>query len=279
MEYVTLSNGVKMPILGYGVYQIPPAEAERCVSDAISVGYRLIDTAQAYRNEEGVGAAVSKSGLPREDFFITSKVWITNQGYENAKRSIEESLTKLNTNYIDLMLIHQPFGDVYGTYRAMEDAYKEGKLRAIGISNFAPDRFIDLQHFAEIKPMVNQIEMHVYNQQDEALSYMRKYHIQPESWGSFAEGKLGFFSDPTLTAIGKRHGKTAAHVGLRYLIERGVVVIPKSTHIERMKANIDVFDFSLSDEEKKEIAALDRGESVFMDHEDPKAVEWFMSIV
>ena len=279
MEYVTLNNGVKMPMLGYGVYQVTPEECERCVSDAISVGYRSIDTAQAYANEEGVGNAVAKSGVPREQFFLTTKVWVSNAGYEKARKSIDQSLKNLRTDYIDLLLIHQPFGDYYGTYRAMEEAYKAGKLRAIGVSNFYPDRFVDIAHFAEIKPAVNQVETHVFQQQKKAKEYMKKYDTQIESWGPFAEGKNGLFTNPVLQEVGKAHGKTVAQTALRFLIQSGVVVIPKSTHKERMAENLDVFDFSLTPQEMAMIEALDSGESLFFSHYDPQTVEWILSMV
>lgn len=279
MEYVTLSNGVKMPMLGYGVYQTPPAETERCVSEAIEVGYRSIDTAQAYGNEEGVGNALAWSGLPREDFFITTKIWISNAGYEKAKASIEESLEKLQTSYLDLLLIHQPFGDYYGSYRAMEEAYKAGKLKAIGVSNFYPDRFLDIHHFAEIKPVVNQVETHVFQQQKVAKEYLRKNGAQIESWGPFAEGKNDYFKNPVLKEIGEKYGKSVAQTALRFLIQSGVVVIPKSTHRERMEENFNVFDFTLTEEEMARIEALDTGESLFFSHYDPKTVEWFMTLV
>lgn len=278
MEYVTLNNGVKMPKLGYGVYQIDPAEAERCVLDAISVGYRSIDTAQAYSNEEGVGNAIVKCGIPRDELFITTKVWISNAGYEKAKASIEESLRKLQTNYIDLLLIHQPFGDYYGTYRAMEEAYKAGKVKAIGVSNFYPDRFIDIHHFAEIKPAINQVETHVFQQQKTAKEYLKKCGAQIESWGPFAEGKNDYFNNPVLKEIGAKHGKSAAQVALRFLMQSDVVVIPKSTHKERMEENFNVFDFTLTAEEMSAIEALDGGESLFFSHYDPEIVEWFMTM-
>lgn len=279
MEYVTLNNGVKMPQLGYGVYQTPPEETERCVLEAIEAGYRSIDTAQAYGNEEGVGNALAKCGLPREEFFITTKVWISNAGYEKAKASIEESLKKLQTEYIDLLLIHQPFGDYYGTYRAMEEAYKAGKVRAIGVSNFYPDRFLDMHHFAEIKPAVNQVETHVFQQQKTAKEYMRKNGCQIMSWGPFAEGKNDYFNNPVLKEIGAKHGKTVAQTALRFLLQSDVVVIPKSTHKERMEENFQVFDFELTEEEMAQIEKLDGGESLFFSHYDPKTVEWFMSLV
>lgn len=279
MEYVTLNNGVKMPILGYGVYQTPPEDTERCVLEAIQTGYRSIDTAQAYGNEEGVGNAIAKCGLPREDLFITTKVWITNAGYEKAKASIEESLKKLKSDYIDLLLIHQPFGDYYGTYRAMEEAYKEGKVRAIGISNFYPDRYLDLVHFAEVKPAVNQVETHLFQQQKVAKEYMAKHDTQIMSWGPFAEGRNDYFNTPALKEIGAKYAKTPAQVALRFLIQSGVVVIPKSVHKERMEENFNVFDFSLTGDEMKTLEALDTEKSLFFSHHDPATVEWFMSIV
>ena len=279
MEYVTLNNGVKMPILGYGVYQTPPEDTERCVLEAIQTGYRSIDTAQAYGNEEGVGNAIAKCGLPREDLFITTKVWITNAGYEKAKASIEESLKKLKSDYIDLLLIHQPFGDYYGTYRAMEEAYKEGKVRAIGISNFYPDRYLDLVHFSEVKPAVNQVETHLFQQQKVAKEYMAKHDTQIMSWGPFAEGRNDYFNTPALKEIGAKYAKTPAQVALRFLIQSGVVVIPKSVHKERMEENFNVFDFSLTGDEMKTLEALDTEKSLFFSHHDPATVEWFMSIV
>lgn len=279
MNYVTLNNGVKMPQLGYGVYQTPPEETEKCVLEAIKNGYRSIDTAQAYNNEEGVGNAITKCGLPREELFITTKIWITNAGYEKAKKSIDESLKKLKTDYVDLLLIHQPFGDYYGTYRAMEEAYSQGKARAIGVSNFYPDRFIDIAHFANIKPAVNQIETHVFQQQKVAKKYLEKHGAQIMSWGPFAEGKNDYFNNPTLKEIGKAHQKTTAQIALRFLLQSNVVLIPKSTHENRMKENIDIFDFELSADEMKKIEALDTGKSLFFSHHDPETVEWFMSII
>lgn len=277
MQTVKLSNGVEMPILGYGVYQVTPEECERCVSDALSVGYRMIDTAQAYYNEEGVGRAVKKSGIPREELFLVTKVWISNAGYEKAKASIDESLRKLQTDYIDLLLIHQPFNDYYGTYRAMEEAYKAGKLRAIGVSNFYPDRFIDLAEFCDIKPMVNQVETHVFNQQRRPQEIMKEYGTQIMSWGPFAEGRNNFFTNPVLKAIGEKYGKSVAQTALRFLIQRDVVVIPKSTHKERMMQNLDVFDFSLSAEDMETIGKLDKGESLFFSHYAPETVKWLTS--
>ena len=273
MEYVTLNNGVKMPRLGYGVYQLPDVDCERCVREAIDVGYRSIDTAQSYGNEEAVGRAITQCGVPRDQLFLTTKIWMSNAGYEKAKASIEKSLHKMNTEYIDLMLIHQPFGDYYGAYRAMEEAYQEGKIRAIGVSNFYPDRLIDLCQFVEVQPAVNQVETHVFQQQKTAHEYMEKYGVQHEAWAPFAEGKNGFFTNPVLTEIGKNYGKSPAQVALRFLIQSDVVVIPKSTKRERMKQNLEVFDFILNDEEMKAIQALDEGKSLFFSHYDPETVE------
>ena len=272
-QTVTLNNGVEMPMLGYGVYQVSNTECERCVLDAISVGYRAIDTAQSYGNEEAVGSAVQRCGVPRDELFLTTKVWISNAGYEAAKDSIDRSLQKLRTDYIDLLLIHQPFGDYYGTYRAMEEAYKAGKLRAIGVSNFYPDRLIDLCQFVEVTPAVNQVETHVFQQQKTAHEYMEKYGVQHESWGPFAEGRKDFFSNPVLTEIGRKYGKSSAQTALRFLLQSNVVVIPKSTHKERMAQNIDVFDFTLSEADMEAIRKLDEGESLFFSHYDPVTVE------
>ena len=278
MLYATLSNGVKMPMLGYGVYQVDPAECARCVKDAIDAGYRSIDTAQAYYNEEGVGQAVKASGVPREELFITTKVWISNGGYEKAKASIDESLNKLQMDYIDLLLIHQPFNDYYGTWRAMEEAYKARKLRAIGVSNFFPDRLVDLCKFVEIRPMVNQVETHAFFQQAAAHEIMKKYGVVHESWGPFAEGKKDFFTHPVLSKIAAKHGKTVAQVALRFLLQSDVVVIPKSTHKERMVENLQVFDFQLDAEDMAAIHALDDGESAFLSHRDPETVEFLSTL-
>lgn len=278
MEFVTLNNGVKMPVLGYGVYQVGAEECERCVLDAISVGYRSIDTAQAYGNEEGVGSAVKKCGVPRSELFLTTKIWITNGGYENAAASIDESLRKLGTDYVDLMLIHQPFNDYYGTYRAMEAAYKAGKIRAIGVSKFYPDRLVDLCNFVEVVPAVDQVETHVFQQQKKAHEYMSKYGVQHESWGPFAEGRKDFFTNPVLNEIGGKYDKGAAQVALRFLIQSGVVVIPKSTHKERMEQNINVFDFTLDEKDMAVIGALDANESLFFSHYDPAMVEWLTKL-
>lgn len=276
METIKLYNGVEMPQIGYGVYQVDPKECERCVSDALSVGYRMIDTAQAYNNEEGVGAAVAKSGISRDEIFLVSKVWISNYGYEKAKASIDESLRRLGTDYLDLMLLHQPFCDRYGAYRALEAAYKEGKLRAIGVSNFYPDHFIDLASNVEIVPMVNQVETHVFDQQIQAQKYMEEFGTRIMSWGPLAEGRNNFFTNPVLEEIGKKYGKSVAQVALRWLVQRGVIIIPKSVRVERMKQNIDILDFTLSDEDMATIARLDTGKSLFFDHHDPEVVKMFM---
>lgn len=278
MNEVILNNGVRMPMLGYGVYQIEAPECERCVREAIEVGYRSIDTAQAYGNEEAIGNAVRKCGVPREDLFLTTKVWISNGGYEKAAISIEESLRKLQSDYIDLLLIHQPFNDYYGTYRAMEKACESGKVRAIGVSNFYPDRLIDLCRFADVIPAVNQVETHVFNQQIKAHEIMLKYGVQHESWGPFAEGRNHFFTNGTLAEIGRKYGKSTGQIALRFLIQKGIVVIPKSTRRERMAENIDVFDFQLSEDELKKIVALDRAESAFFSHYDPDTVEFLTGL-
>jgi len=277
MKTIKLNNGIEMPQIGYGVYQVSPDECERCVSDALKTGYRMIDTAQAYHNEEGVGRAVKNSGINRSDIFIVSKVWISNYGYEKAKASIDESLRKLQTDYIDLMLLHQPFCDRYGAYRALEDAYREGKLRAIGVSNFYPDHFIDLASNVDIVPAVNQVETHVFNQQTETQKIMEEFGTHIMSWGPLAEGRNNLFSNETLTKTGNSHGKSVAQIALRWLIQRGVIIIPKSVHIERMEQNLDIFDFELSDEEMAEIATLDTGKSLFFDHHDAETTKLFMS--
>lgn len=276
MEYVKLNNGVVMPQMGYGVYQIAPDVCERHVAEALSVGYRMIDTAQAYHNEEGVGRAVADCGIPRDEIFLVSKVWISNYGYEKAKASIEDSLRRLRTDYIDLMLLHQPFCDRYGAYRALQDAYREGKVRAIGVSNFYPDHFIDLAENMDVVPAVNQVETHVFCQQQEAQAIMQEYGTQIMSWGPFAEGRNNLFSNPVLKEIAERYDKTIAQVALRWLLQRGVVIIPKTTHIERIKENLDIFDFSLSDEGMALIATLDTGQSLFFDHHSAEAARMFM---
>ncbi len=278
MEIVKLNNGVEMPILGYGVFQVDPAECEICVKDAIDVGYRLIDTAQAYYNEEGVGNAIKKSGVKREDIFLVTKVWIANAGEEKAAKSIDESLKKLQTDYVDLLLVHQPFGDYYGTYRAMEKAYKSGKTRAIGVSNFYPDRFVDLSHFCEIQPAVNQVETHVFQQQKQAREVMNKYNTRIMAWGPFAEGKNNMFKNETLVSIGEKYGKSSAQVALRFLTQEGIIVIPKSVKKERMEQNINIFDFKLTDAELDEIRALDTGKSLFFSHYDPATVEMIIGL-
>jgi diketogulonate reductase-like aldo/keto reductase len=276
MDNIKLSNGVKMPQVGYGVYQVTPEECERCVSDALSVGYRMIDTAQAYHNEEGVGRAVKKSGIARDEVFIVSKIWISNYGYEKAKASIDESLRKLQTEYIDLMLLHQPFCDRYDAYRALEEAYREGKLRAIGVSNFYPDHLIDLASNVEVKPMVNQVETHVFDQQVEAKKYMDELDCRIMSWGPLAEGRNGFFTNELLGEIGKKYGKSIPQVALRWLLQRGVIIIPKSTHKERMNENLNIFDFELTADDMAQIQTLDTGKSLFFDHHDAEVTKMFM---
>ncbi len=273
MQTIKLNNGIEMPILGYGVFLVDPKECERCVTDAIDVGYRMIDTAQAYYNEEGVGAAIKKSGIKREEFFLVTKVWITNSGEEKAAKSIDESLQKLQTDYVDLLLIHQPFGDYYGTYRAMEKAYKDGKTKAIGVSNFFPDRFVDLCNFVEIKPMINQMETHVFQQEKVLREYMQKFGAQLMSWSPMARGENNFFNNEILKSIGEKYNKTAAQVALRFLTQDNVIVIPKSTHKERMKENFEIFDFELSGDDMNTLRALDKGESIFVNHYDPEFVQ------
>ena len=279
MQYVTLNNGVQMPILGYGVYQVTKDECERCVLDALKVGYRSIDTAQSYFNEDEVGNALVKSGIPREEIFLTTKVWIEHYGYDECRASVLESLRKLKTDYVDLCLLHQPFSDVYGAYRALEDLMAEGKIRAIGISNFYVDRMVDIASFARVKPAVNQIEIHPHHQQNEQLEWHNKYGIQLEAWAPFGEGRGGMFELPELKAIGEKYGKTPAQVMLRWHIQRGIVVIPKSTHIERMEENFNVFDFELTAEDMEIIATLDQGQSSFFSHTNPNMVEWFCKMV
>ena len=279
MQYVTLNNGVQMPILGYGDYQVTKDECERCVLDALKVGYRSIDTAQSYFNEEEVGNALVKSGIPREEIFLTTKVWIEHYGYDECRASVLESLRKLKTDYVDLCLLHQPFSDVYGAYRALEDLMAEGKIRAIGISNFYVDRMVDIASFARVKPAVNQIEIHPHHQQNEQLEWHNKYGIQLEAWAPFGEGRGGMFDLPELKVIGEKYGKTPAQVMLRWHIQRGIVVIPKSTHIERMEENFNVFDFELTAEDMEIIATLDKGQSSFFSHTNPNMVEWFCKMV
>ena len=267
METVTLSNGVKMPLEGFGVFQVPEAAVcEQAVNDALSVGYRLLDTAAAYFNEEAVGAAIRGSNIPREELFITTKLWIQDAGYESAKKAFETSMRKLGLNYLDLYLIHQPMNDYYGAWRAMEELYEAGKIRAIGVCNFYPDRLTDLCLNARIPPMVNQVELHPFFAQTEAIENMKSLNVQPEAWGPMAEGQHGIFAHPVLTGIGQKYGKTAAQVALRWNAQRGVVIIPKSTHKERMEENFNIWDFTLSDEDMAAIAKLDLGRSEIIDH-------------
>ncbi|MDO5387900.1 MAG: aldo/keto reductase [Clostridia bacterium] len=274
MEFKTLSNGIKMPLEGFGVFQVPDeAVCEKAVLDAVNTGYRLIDTAAAYMNEEAVGRAIKKCGVPREELFVTTKLWVQDAGYEEAKKAFDTSLKKLGLDYIDLYLIHQPMGDYYGAWRAIEELYKIGVVRAIGVCNFYPHILADFCETVEIKPMVNQVELHPFFQQEDAVKVMNEYGVQPEAWGPFAEGNHGIFTDPVLTEIGKKYGKSAAQVTLRWNVQRGVVVIPKSTHKERMVQNIDIWDFELSDEDMKKIAKMDIGHSEIVDHSDPKFVK------
>lgn len=279
MEQVTLYNGVKMPMVGYGVYQVSKEECERCVLDALAVGYRSIDTAQSYFNEEQVGNAIAKSGVPRKEIFLTTKVWVEHYGYEEAKKSVLESMRKLQTEYLDLVLLHQPFSDYYGAYRALEDLYEEGKLRAIGVSNFYPDRLVDIASFTRVKPMANQVETHPYHQQAEAKKWMDKYGIQMEAWAPFGEGRGGLFENPVLAQLAEKYNKTTAQIILRWHIQRGIVVIPKSTHKARMEENLQVFDFVLEPEDMNRISALDKKQSSFFSHSDPAMVEWFVQMV
>ncbi len=279
IETVKLNNGVEMPLEGFGVFQVPdPAVCEQAVLDAIATGYRLIDTAAAYMNEEAVGKAIAKCGVPREELFITTKLWVQDASYEGAKKAIETSLQKLGLDYIDLYLIHQPMGDYIGAYRAMEEAYKEGKLKAIGVCNFYPNRLADLCETVEVKPAVNQVELHPFFQQENALALMKQYGVHPEAWGPFAEGNHGIFTHPVLSAIGQKYGKSAAQVALRWNVQRGVTVIPKSVHKERMEQNMAIWDFQLSNEDMAEIAGLDIGHSEIVDHSDPKFVQMLHSM-
>lgn len=270
MEYVTLNNGVKMPLEGFGVFQVPdPAQCEQAVLDAIESGYRLIDTAAAYMNEKAVGEAIKKCGVPREELFITTKLWVQDATYEGAKKAIQTSLDNLGLSYLDLYLIHQPLKDYVGAYRAMEEAYKEGKLKAIGVCNFYPARLADLCETVEVMPAVNQVELHPFFQQENALAVMKEYGVVPEAWGPFAEGNHGIFTHPVLTKIGDKYGKSVAQVALRWNVQRGVVVIPKSVHKDRMEQNMNIWDFNLSDEDMAEIAKLDLGHSEIVNHDDP----------
>ena len=279
MEFITLNNEVKMPLEGFGVFQVPdPAQCEQAVLDAIASGYRLIDTAAAYMNEKAVGEAIKKSGVPREELFITTKLWVQDASYEAAKKAIQTSLDNLGFFYLDLYLIHQPMGDYVGAYRAMEEAYKEGKLKAIGVCNFYPHRLADLCETVEVIPAVNQVELHPFFQQENALALMKEYGVVPEAWGPFAEGNHGIFTHPVLTAIGQKYGKSAAQVALRWNVQRGVVVIPKSVHKERIEQNMNIWDFQLSDEDMAEIAKLDIGHSEIVDHSDPAFVKMLHSL-
>lgn len=274
MEYVTLNNGIKMPLEGFGVFQVPdPAQCKQAVLDAINSGYRLIDTAAAYMNEEAVGAAIKESGVDRSKLFITTKLWVQDADYESAKKAIESSLEKLGLDYLDLYLIHQPMGDYAGAYRAMEEAYKEGKLRAIGVCNFYPARLADLCETVDVIPAVNQVELHPFFQQEDALALMKEYGVRPEAWGPFAEGNHGIFTHPVLSSIGEKYGKSAAQVALRWNVQRGVVVIPKSVHKNRMEQNMNIWDFELSEEDMNEIAKLDIGHSEIVNHDDPNFVK------
>lgn len=274
MEYVALNNGIKMPLEGFGVFQVPdPAQCKQAVLDAINSGYRLIDTAAAYMNEEAVGAAIKESGVDRSELFITTKLWVQDADYESAKKAIETSLEKLGLDYLDLYLIHQPMGDYAGAYRAMEEAYKEGKLRAIGVCNFYPARLADLCETVDVIPAVNQVELHPFFQQEDALALMKEYGVRPEAWGPFAEGNHGIFTHPVLSSIGEKYGKSAAQVALHWNVQRGVVVIPKSVHKDRIEQNMNIWDFELSEEDMNEIAKLDIGHSEIVNHDDPNFVK------
>jgi len=279
MQEITLNNGVTIPILGFGVFQIPVAETKQAVLDAIAAGYRHFDTAQAYANEKEVGQAIAESGLPREEFFITSKVWLDNYGYEKARQSVLDSLEKMGLDYLDLMLLHQPFSDYYGAYRTLEDLYREGKLRAIGVSNFYPDRLSDLAAFTEITPQINQVETHPFNQQIFAQENMEKNKVQIESWATFAEGRNGIFTNPVLEEIGRKYGKSTAQVMVRWQVQRGIVCLTKTVKPERMKENLDVFDFELSDVDMKAIAGLDTKTSLFFNHQDASTVDLFVNLI
>ena len=279
METITLRNGVEMPKLGYGVFQIAKDETANCVVDAIETGYRHIDTAQSYFNESEVGSGIKASGIDRKELFVTTKVWLEHYGYEQTLKSVEVSLKKLKTDYLDLLLLHQPYSDVHGSWRALEKLYKDGVVRAIGVSNFTPYRLADLSAFNEIAPMVNQVETNPFNQQIDAHAYMAEHGVVQEAWAPFGEGKSGMFTNPTLVAIGERYGKSAAQVILRWLMQRDIVALPKSMHKERMEQNIDIFDFALSDADMAEIAALDTKTSLFFDHSSPEAVERLARLV
>ena len=277
MQTVKLNNGIEMPVLGYGVFQVSPEECERCVLDAVNVGYRLIDTAQAYYNEEGVGNAITKCSVPRNELFLTTKVWVTNAGEEKAARSIDESLRKLRTDYIDLLLIHQPFSDYPGTWRAMEKAVRDGKVRAIGLSNFYPDRFVDMAEYAEIKPAVNQLKTNIFSQQWDAEAEMKPYGTRIMAWGPLAQGDSDLLSDSVLIALAERYHKTVQQIALRYLVQRGIIAIPKSTHVERMKQNLDVYDFSLTLDDMESIRPLDKPADFRWSHRDPELVKFLLN--
>ncbi len=279
MDHVILNNGVKMPLIGFGVYQIPKEDCERCVLDAISIGYRLIDTAQSYFNEEAVGSAIEKCGVPREELFITTKVWIDNYGYEKTKKSVLESMRKLRTGYLDLVLLHQPFGDYYGAYHALEDLYKEGKIRAIGVSNFYPDRLSDIAAFNEIVPQVNQVETNPLNQQIMAQENMVRNNVQIEAWAPFGEGRNGIFENPVLKEIAEKHNKSVAQVILRWLFQRKVVALAKSTHKERIQENFDILSFELSEKDMETIKSLDTGKSLFFSHQESTTVDLFVELI
>lgn len=280
MQYLMLNNGVKMPILGFGVYQIPPEDTKRAVLDAISAGYRSIDTAQSYANEKQVGEAISECNVPREELFLTTKIWIDNYGYDKCKQSVYQSLEKLGLDYIDLVLLHQPFSDYYGAYRALEDLYEEGLIKAIGVSNFYPDRLTDMCLFGrKVIPAINQVETNPFNAQFEAQANMEKNGVQIAAWAPFGEGKEGMFTNETLVKIGEKYNKSPAQVILRWLIQRSVVVLCKSTHVERMEENIDVFDFVLDEEDMEEIKKLNKSDSLFFNHADPEMVEWFDEMI
>lgn len=279
MQNVILNNGVEMPILGFGVYQIDDLGlCEKCVSEAIETGYRSIDTAAVYENEEAVGKAIKRSGIPREEFFITTKLWIQDAGYEKAKKAFEKSLKRLQLDYLDLYLIHQPYGDIYGSWRAMEELYKEGKIRAIGVSNFYPDRLVDLILHNEIKPAVNQVETHPFFQQIESAELMKEKDVQLESWGPFAEGKNDLFKNGLLMAIAEKHNKSVAQVVLRWLIQRNIVAIPKSVRKEKIIENFDIFNFELDSKDMDKITTLNKAESSFLSHRDPETVEWLSNV-
>ena len=279
MQYRSLSNGVKLPMIGYGTFQIKDAaQCEQCVSEALEAGYRLFDTAASYENEAAIGRALRGSRVPRDEWFVTTKLWVQDAGYDGTLKAFDSSLKQLGLDYIDLYLIHQPFGDYYGAWRAMEEAYKEGKLKAIGVCNFYPNRLADLCETVEVKPAVNQVELHPFFQQENALALMKQYGVHPEAWGPFAEGNHGIFTHPVLSAIGQKYGKSAAQVALRWNVQRGVTVIPKSVHKERMEQNMDIWDFQLSNEDMAEIAGLDIGHSEIVDHSDPKFVQMLHSM-